>query len=220
MLTHALTHSLAYIHSLIHSLTHIPDSPATRRAYKCSKPSATMELDAVKVLLETQERTFRSAMGIVVDELKERVRLVEGTVTDLIKSLEFSQTEVRDLKSDNTVLRKSDMDKQVIIDGLQARIVELERRLNYQEDYSRRNNLRITGLKEQGSETWEQTATVVLTLLQDKLQLPDVKRTRSPGGTTCTFAPPPCYCALRDVQRLGGSNTKLKEAEWDRDFRE
>ena len=57
------------------------------------------------------------------------------------------------------------MNKQVIINGLQARIVELERRLNYQEDYSRRNNLRITGLKEQGSETWEQTATAVLTLL-------------------------------------------------------
>lgn len=181
-----------------------------------------MDLEAIKVLLETQERTFRSAMKIVVDELKERVRLVESTVTDLIKSLEFSQAEIRDLKSDTMVLRKADVDKQVIIDGLQTRIAELERRQNYQEDYNRRNNLRITGFKEEGSETWEQTAAAVSALLQDKLQLPNVKLERAHRvGPRTLSTPRPVVvrfekysdreAAIRNSRKLKGTGIYMNE---------
>lgn len=139
-----------------------------------------MDLDAVKVLLESQDRAFRTALDVVVDQLKSRIQVLEGTTTDLIKSLEYSQAEVRDLQSDLRVLRKSDSEKSVMIDDLKLRLGELAKRLNYQEDYSRRNNLRITGITEQpGGETWEQTAESVTKLLEDKLQLPAVNLERA-----------------------------------------
>ena len=51
----------------------------------------------------------------------------------------------------------------------------MEERLNYQDDYSRRNNIRICSVAESSSEeTWEQTAVMVSSLLADKLQLPGV----------------------------------------------
>ena len=139
-----------------------------------------MELEAFKLLLEAQERTLRSAMDIVVKQMQERIQLVEGTVTDLIKSLEFSQAELKDLKDEAKKLRTSSNEQQTIIERLQSKVQALEQRVNYQEDYNRRNNLRITGLQEQPrGETWEQTAANVSKLLQDKLQLPSVNLERA-----------------------------------------
>ncbi|KAK4324820.1 hypothetical protein Pmani_004561 [Petrolisthes manimaculis] len=57
--------------------------------------------------------------------------------------------------------------------------MELEQRQNYQENYNRRNNIRITGLQEQPSKTWEETAITVSKLLEDKLQLPSMKIERA-----------------------------------------
>lgn len=54
-------------------------------------------------------------------------------------------------------------------------IKALEDRCNYQEDYSRRNNLRVSGVAERpGGETWEQTAVLVKSLFLQQLQLSDV----------------------------------------------
>ena len=115
-----------------------------------------MDLTAVKLLLESQERSFRSAMDLVVEQMTSRIKECEGNVGDLIRSLEFSQSEVLDLKNEVKFLQKADSDKQKVIEHLQIKITELEQRVNSQEDYSRRNNLRITGLPEQpGGETWE-----------------------------------------------------------------
>ena len=139
-----------------------------------------MDLDALKVLLEAHERAFRSAIDVVIDQLKGRIQTTEGAITDFIKSLEFFQAEIIDLKNQMKVLQQSNTEKQVEIDGLRTIVVELQQRVNYQEDYSRRNNVRITGLQEhQGGETWEQTSVNVSKLLKETLQLPSIKLERA-----------------------------------------
>uniref|UniRef100_A0A0P4WMU7 Uncharacterized protein n=1 Tax=Scylla olivacea TaxID=85551 RepID=A0A0P4WMU7_SCYOL len=50
---------------------------------------------------------------------------------------------------------------------------------NYQEDHSRRNNLQIIAIQENQDETWEQAATEVAKLLEDKLELPDMQLERA-----------------------------------------
>ncbi|MPC61363.1 hypothetical protein E2C01_055433 [Portunus trituberculatus] len=94
-----------------------------------------MDLDAVKLLLEANLRAFQSAIDVVIDQLKGRIQITEGIITDLIKSLEFSQSEIVDLKNQVKVLQNSNTEKQVEINSLKATIVELEQRVNYQEDY-------------------------------------------------------------------------------------
>ncbi|KAK3882398.1 hypothetical protein Pcinc_013215 [Petrolisthes cinctipes] len=139
-----------------------------------------MDLEDVKVLLEAQDKTFKTALDIIVEQLKSRIQHSEETITDLVKSLEFTQAEVKELQNEVPVLKTSNNDNKTTIEIMKSQIEELERRTNYQEDYNRRNNLRFTGIQEQpGGESWEETAQIVTKLLEDKLQVPTMKLERA-----------------------------------------
>lgn len=141
----------------------------------------------IKTLLESQERVYKSAMDAVVKQMNDRIMKLESTVADLTTSLQFSQREIDDLKSTIKEYEKEKQDTKVKVDQQAAainsskvQIESLEERCNYMEDYSRRNNIRITGMEEQtGGETWEQTAAKVLSLLDDKMQLPGLELERA-----------------------------------------
>lgn len=146
-----------------------------------------MDASTIKTLLESQERAYKTAMDMVVKQMNDRIEKLESTVADLTSSLQFSQGEIDDLKSAIKQLEKDKQDAKIKMDRQEAdinssksEIESLEDRCNYMEDYSRRNNIRITGIKEQnGNETWEQTAAKVLSVLDDKLQLPDLDLERA-----------------------------------------
>ena len=105
---------------------------------------------------------------------------MEETISDLTKSLEFTQAEVHDLKRGADNFKKSNSELQAKIQDYEKKLHDLLLRLNYQEDYSRRNNLRISGLEEpRSNETWEQTSTLVNELFTSKLQLPNMKLERA-----------------------------------------
>ncbi|KAK3888725.1 hypothetical protein Pcinc_007200 [Petrolisthes cinctipes] len=119
-------------------------------------------------------------MDIITDQMKERIATLESRVGDLVKNLEFTQAEVHDLKAENKTLQKSNRENRTLIDEYKARVEDLEQRLNYQEDYNRRLNLRFSGVQElSASETWEETATLVQKLIEDKLQLPSMSLERA-----------------------------------------
>lgn len=169
-----------------------------------------MDLQAVKVLLEAQDKTFKTAIDIVVEQLKSRIQLAEGTIADLIKSLEYTQSETKDLQNEVKVLRKSDIENKATIDILKLRIEELEKRQNYQEDYQRRNNLRFTGIQEHsGGETWEETAETISKLLEEKLQLPKMKLERA-HRTGPTSSSPRTIVAR--FERFGDREAVLRNA--------
>lgn len=90
-----------------------------------------------------------------MEQLKSRIQITEATITDLIRSLKFSHAEVvRDSQNKIRILKKSDVENKAMIDILKLRLEELEKKSNYQEDYNRRNNIRITSIMEQhGGET-------------------------------------------------------------------
>lgn len=92
-----------------------------------------MDLDAVKVLLQAQERAYKSAVDVVVEHLNGRLQATEGTITSLTKSLEFSQAELLDLKNEVRKLQKSDADKQAEINCLKSILSDLQHRVNYQD---------------------------------------------------------------------------------------
>lgn len=93
--------------------------------------------------------------------------------------MNFFQAEISDLEAEVKALQKSDREHKTIIDSLKPRIEDLEQRSNYQEDYNRRNNIRISGMMESpNGETWEQTGEQVPTLFKEKLQLPPMKLER------------------------------------------
>lgn len=146
-----------------------------------------MDSESLKILLSTQEQSYRSAMELFFNQLNAKMEKTQKTVAELTRSLEFSQAEIVELKNEIVELKKTktsfeDSIKSLTVDlGSSSKTVsELEDRCNYQEDYSRRNNLQIVGLDEnQGGETWEQTASKVSKLLEEKLELPGVQMERA-----------------------------------------
>ena len=138
-----------------------------------------MDLEAIKVLLDSQAKTFHTAMDFVAEQFKSRIQEAEITIQDLTRSLEFSQAEVKDLQSEVREFKKFASESKTNSEVLKAQIKELEQRQNYQEDYNRRNNLRISGIEEKPSESWEETANSVSKLIEEKLQLPTVSLERA-----------------------------------------
>lgn len=133
-----------------------------------------MDSETFKLMLESQERAFKAALDTVVNQMTGQINKLENIVSDLKASLEFSQHEVDGLKSKTKELEKERKEDKTVIEKLVLKVKDLEDKVTYQEDYSRRKNLRITGLEEQSSETWEQTTAAVTSLLESKLQLPGV----------------------------------------------
>lgn len=138
-----------------------------------------MDSETVKVLLNSHEQAFRTSMNIVTEQLSARIKSLENTVAELTRSLEFTQAEAVDLKSYIKELKKTNSEQSKIIGNYEVKVNELEHKVNYQEDYNRRKNLRFSGVQEPTNETWEQTAKRVTEILEEKLDLTSVQIDRA-----------------------------------------
>lgn len=120
-------------------------------------------------------------------QVREDMGSLKSTVDELRRSLEFTQGEVDDLRGEVKELEKEKAADKTIIQNLRRQCQTtgencevLEDRCDYLEDYSRRNNVHITGMEERpGGETWEQTADQVQKLFADKMQLSDLTLERA-----------------------------------------
>ena len=120
-------------------------------------------------------------------QVNKNVKSLQSTMSELRSSLEFTQKDVEDMKQEAKQYKEEKKNDQEMINKLnedlhasKKMIKELEEKMNYQEDYSRRNNLQLIGIEErQGGETWEQTAVQVTELLENKLQLLNIQLERA-----------------------------------------
>ena len=189
-----------------------------------------MDSALLKAMLDSQERAYKTAMDVVVKQLNDQISKLDGKVDDLTKSLEFTQQEVDELKAnikENGKERSEDKYKiQNLTEQLESshdKIKELENRVNLQEDYSRRNNIRISGMDEMGDgETWEQTAAEVTSLIEEKMQIPGIllerahrvgqRRDAKPRPIVARFTR---HCdrenVMRNARKLKGTNIFMND---------
>ncbi|KAK4296242.1 hypothetical protein Pmani_031242 [Petrolisthes manimaculis] len=149
-----------------------------------------LTIEDIKTMLDMQQQAYRDAMEILMKDLSSRIRQVESSNSELIHSLQYTQKEVEDLKADKktlieevTTLKKELCKKSEVED----KFVQLQSRVDYQEDYSRRNNLRFDGLDETLNETWEETQVKIQHLIRDKLEMGAVST--SPAASVMTVTP-------------------------------
>lgn len=138
--------------------------------------------EEIKLLLEIQQKAFREGVEVLFQDVNNRLKQVELMNLELKCSLEFSQKEVEDCKNINKVLQdevsylKKEIAKKSEVDD---KIEDLKNRVDYHEDYSRRNNLRFDGIEEKNNETWEETQETVQRILRDKLDMGSVELERA-----------------------------------------
>lgn len=188
-----------------------------------------MDPTVIKTILESQNQAYKSALEIFVGQFNQKMQSLQTTVSDLQRSLEFSQKEVDDLKNGVNKLQSTHKQDQDLLAHMTTdlqtksdRIKELEERCNNQEDQSRQNNLQFVGVEEQQDESWEQTAVHVTKLLEDKLQLPNIEMERVHRvGQRVDLRPRPIiarfsrFCdreaVLRNASKLRGTGVYVNE---------
>ena len=117
---------------------------------------------------------FRRMFDTVASSLTARVDDLVKTVAERKASIEFTQSEVANLKP---VLTKLEETNKVIINTKQS-IALHKNKLEYMENQSRRNNIRVQGIPEAiDGETWNSTERKVKEAIRETLGIdPDIER--------------------------------------------
>ena len=137
---------------------------------------------------DTSTRLDRLTQEISYDNIK--LNALSKEADNLKLSLETSR-EITDnkFKEINHKLKNDKQQHGDEIDELWQENEYLRERLRDMEDRSRRDNLRIDGLKEVENETWEQTEQILKSMIQEKLEIEDanIERAHRVGNTNSTL---------------------------------
>ena len=133
-----------------------------------------VSLRTVREMLKVQESMLRALFGSVVKSLTARVDGVVESVNSLKASLEFSQKRHQGTYKPFASKPEEAKDE---IDQLNSDLAQQERKAEYLENQSRRDNIRIKGIAEGEKETWDEVESKVKDAIKAKLDLDiDIER--------------------------------------------
>ena len=128
-----------------------------------------ISLEVVKGLMEVQERAFRTMIEMMFNGLKEDVKEIRRDVSDLRSRLEFSQVSISSIEAKLEAVNTQIATQAKSVEAYGSNVGGLEDQMEYLENQSRRNNIRIIGVAEQENETWEKSEELVKGLVKEKL---------------------------------------------------
>ena len=137
-----------------------------------------VSMKLLKEMLALQEKSFRSAMALIIEEVKSDVGEIPKEVQDLRESVNFVAGKYDDTKSKVDAVELKIKAAFVQMEGLSTDMNDnfdaIEDKQDYLENQSRRNNIKIFGISENDDEkTWEDTELVVKKVIQNKLVIQD-----------------------------------------------
>ena len=116
-------------------------------------------LATLREILQMQERMFKSFFDSIITNVNTRLNSLTHSVAELKARIASSEKDIDDLKP--SLLKLQDLDS--AIEESQ------EEQMEYLENQSRRNNVRVNGIPEE-NETWETTeASAVLLMLREHI---------------------------------------------------
>ena len=131
-------------------------------------------MSVLKQVMDTQEKAFKSAIKILIEDVKSEVKDIRKEIEELKLSVKFMSGKYDDVKEK---IDKADNE----INGVYAQIKSINKEMNdgfddlewkqeYLENQSRRNNIKITGVQEDDTEkTWDDTEMIVKKMIREKL---------------------------------------------------
>ena len=160
-------------------------------------------LDILKEMLKIQNRSYRTTVQMLVDDVKSEVRLLRKDADDLKLSLQFTQGQVDGHKkiSETTKVKMDEIEDRVKLletnmndyYSLEGRCEDLEEKQDYLENMSRKNNIKILVLTEdtECEKTWEDTETLVKKTVTEQLHVEEeilIKRAHRVGKPRPLYA--------------------------------
>ena len=126
-----------------------------------------VSLATLREMLQMQERMFKNMFESVLSSVNMRIDKVVKSVAELKASLEYSQQDIDDLMEAADAI--DDMEDE--LEDIQHGLHKNEEKLEYLENQSRRNNIRIDGIPEEDNESWLNTETKAKEALHEKRNL-------------------------------------------------
>ena len=128
-------------------------------------------LAVCKELIELQNKSFRHLVQVLTDELRRDIRSISSDLHELKTSLQYSQKDIVNLENrlKSVETKCKDMDSLVV--NHDQDIESLAEKQEHLENYNRRNNVKILGVKEEKDETWEQSENLVVTKIRELLHI-------------------------------------------------
>lgn len=145
--------------------------------------SLTADMDTVDIalqkqaaffekLLEKQADSFQRSLQTVLEVTNTRIDKLSMAFGEIKASLEYTQKDVEQLKTNldesNKDIKK--IDKMLVT--ATSTLSECNKEIDYLENQSRRNNLRIDGIPEENDDSWAKTEELVREMLATKLAIP------------------------------------------------
>ena len=132
-----------------------------------------VSIATVKQMLDVQQSMLKTLFDSFISTVNARVHKLADSVVSLKASLEFTQKDVGDLLSLKSKLVSAEKDIVEIKNSVEL----YGNKIEYQENQSRRNNIKVFGIPESAGETWESAETKVKDALKEKLNIEvDIER--------------------------------------------
>ena len=127
-------------------------------------------------MLATQADAFQKVTQSFMESINTRIDKLMLSFTrelsEIKTSLEFTQKQVAEIRATGSETASRAVKIDADLKDNCKRLSDAIKELDYMENQSRRNNLRIDGISEASGETWSQTEDKVRKTLTDKLKIP------------------------------------------------
>lgn len=127
--------------------------------------------DMFMALLQQQQENFKGFVQIIMDSTNNRMESLTKDIQEVKVSLQFTQKEVDDLKSDSRKHAERCEIMQADIYKVCESLLKITDKMEYLEGQTRRNNLIFEGVPESPRETWAESEEKIKKILVENLQL-------------------------------------------------
>ena len=152
---------------------------------------------AFQSIVDGQLKAFQACMQACMEAnnkcFDDFVRVTISDISELKASLQFTQKELQEVKLSVNVNNDGNTAADKLLAKLMEDIKRVDDAADYMENQSRRNNLRVDGIKEKPGETWQETETALRQVVRRELKLPadqvgalQIERAHRTGGPTTT----------------------------------
>ena len=138
----------------------------------------------MKALLEVQANAFKESFRLMFDDMKDEIRNVKKDLVDLKESLSFSQGQLDTTTKSIQELEVKTSFRESTLSEMQDNLVACEDNIEYLENTSRRSNVKLIGIPENESETWDESEEIFKSQVKSALKIPedlDIERAHRVG---------------------------------------
>ena len=126
-----------------------------------------------KELLDIQEKSFKALVTMLMDGLTAGVKDVKSELNEVKNSLNFSGRDITEIQDKIKVLSNQLKAVDIQVFNHHESLGDVLGKPEYLENQSRRNNVYVTGIQENGKESWDETEDILKSTIKELLKISD-----------------------------------------------